>query len=72
MFKVNNKHTRTTGAFIVNFNLFNFIVPTVSVVNFEQVNAHWEDSIIAGIYDINLKTTEYGVFAAPEKNGTAA
>ena len=49
MFTVNNKEIRTTpmtswrrsGAFIVNLEHISPLVPSVSIVNFEQVNADW-------------------------------
>ena len=37
MFKVNNKDTRT-----VNFEHISHLVSSVSIVNFEQVNAGWD------------------------------
>ena len=40
MFKVNNKDTRTTP-FIVNFEYISQLCSSVSIVNFEQVNADW-------------------------------
>ena len=44
MLKVNNKDTRTTPiAYFTYFTLWTYFTPcsTVSVVNFEQVNADW-------------------------------
>ena len=46
MFKVTNKATKTTpwrrfGSFIVNFEHISHICSSVSIVNFEQVNADW-------------------------------
>ena len=38
MFKVNNKAT-----FIVNFEHILHLCSSISIVNFEQVNADWED-----------------------------
>ena len=40
MFKVNNKQRRF-GNFIVNFEHISHLCSSVSVVNFEQVNASW-------------------------------
>ena len=49
MFKVNNKDTKTTpwrrfGVFIVNFEHTSYLCSSVSIVNFEQVNAGWVGS----------------------------
>ena len=44
MFKVNNKATKTTrrfGGFIVNFEHISRLCSSVSIVNFEHVNAGW-------------------------------
>ena len=41
MFKVNNKDTKTTGAFVVNFEHISHLCSRVSIVNFEQVNVGW-------------------------------
>ena len=48
MFKVNNEDTKTTpwrrfGVFIVNFEHILHLCSSISIVNFEQVNADWED-----------------------------
>ena len=50
MFKVNNKDTRTTTPGIVLVSLLltltNFaLCSTVSIVNFEQANTNWDNSI---------------------------
>ena len=47
MFRINNKDTRTTqGVVLVSLfltlNIFLTLCSSVSVVNFEQVNADWE------------------------------
>ena len=47
MFKVNNKDTKMTpwrrfGVFVVNFEHISHLCSSVSIVNFEQVNAGWE------------------------------
>ena len=50
MFKVNNKHTRTTplassGIFIVKFEHISHLALVLgSIVNFEHVMASWEDT----------------------------
>ena len=41
MFKVNNKDTKTTSAFVVNFEHISHLCSRVSIVNFEQVNVGW-------------------------------
>ena len=41
MFKVNNKDTKTTGAFVVNFEHISHLCSRVSIVNFEHVIAGW-------------------------------
>ena len=47
MYKVNNKATKNDangvvfGGFIVNFVHISYLCSTVSIVNFEQVNAIW-------------------------------
>ena len=54
MFKVNNEDTKTTqilkrnwrrfGVFIVNFEHISHRCSSVSIVNFEQVNAGWDSA----------------------------
>ena len=46
MFKVNNKNTRTSGVFIVNFEHISHFFSIVSIVDFKQVN-------------VSLKSKEY-------------
>ena len=41
MFKVNNKDTKTTGVFVVNFEHISHLCSRVSIVNFEHVIAGW-------------------------------
>ena len=51
MFKVNNKATKTTrrfGGFIVNFEHISRLCSSVSIVNFEHVNAGWVVVNISG------------------------
>ena len=46
MFKVNNKDTKTAPfVFIVNSEHISYLSFSVSIVNFEQVNAGWETSL---------------------------
>ena len=42
MFKVNNGQWRRFGSFILNFEHISHFCSNVSVVNFKQVNAGWE------------------------------
>ena len=48
MFKVNNKDTKMTGVFIVNFEHISHFSSRISVVNFEHVNAGWVVVNISG------------------------
>ena len=41
MFKVNNKDTKTTPAFLLCFRFYFY---SVSIVNFEHVIAGWEEA----------------------------
>ena len=36
------RHCRSFGVFIVNFEHFSHLYSSVSIVNFEQINARWE------------------------------
>ena len=37
------RHWRCSGVFIVNFEHFSLVCSCISIVNFEQVNAHWDE-----------------------------
>ena len=37
------RHWRYSGVFIVNFEHFSLVCSSISIVNFEQVNAHWDE-----------------------------
>ena len=41
MFKINNKVIKVNKVFIVNFEHISHLCSSVSIVNFEQVNAGW-------------------------------
>ena len=41
MFKINNRNMRRSGTFIVNFETYFTPCSSVSIVNFEHVNAGW-------------------------------
>ena len=47
MFKVNNKDTKKTplAYCIVNFEHISLLCSSVSIVNFEQINADWVNAI---------------------------
>ena len=52
MFKINHKNTRMTwrqwlrsGVFIVNFEHISKLFSSVPIVDFEQVNVGWVDSL---------------------------
>ena len=59
MFKVNNKATKTTPGFIVNFEHISHLCSSVSIVNFEQINAGWVWSQYGIQYPFEMQQAEW-------------